>query len=128
MLGMTGVRRLSPASPCSPSGRGRWGKETRMRPDEHVHDRRFLTRRAAMAVLAGGGVTLLTGGHTTTSAPAEGPPVGPACIVRPQQMEGPYFVDERRQRSDIRADPADGAVQPGWSAPGGGAPRQEGDA
>lgn len=84
-----------------------------MRPDEHVHDRRFLTRRAAMAVLAGGGVTLLTGGHTTRSAPAEGAPVGPACIVRPQQIEGPYFVDERRQRSDIRADPADGAVQPG---------------
>jgi protocatechuate 3,4-dioxygenase beta subunit len=33
--------------------------------------------------------------------------------VRPQQIEGPYFVDERLQRADIRADPADGAIQPG---------------
>jgi len=30
----------------------------------------------------------------------------PACIVRPQQTEGPYFVDEGLQRSDIRTDPA----------------------
>jgi protocatechuate 3,4-dioxygenase beta subunit len=28
-------------------------------------------------------------------------------------MEGPYFVDERLNRSDIRPDPTDGAVKPG---------------
>lgn len=37
----------------------------------------------------------------------------PPCIVRPEQMEGPYFVDERLDRSDIRSDPTDGAVTPG---------------
>jgi protocatechuate 3,4-dioxygenase beta subunit len=36
-----------------------------------------------------------------------------ACIVRPQQTEGPYFVDERLDRSDIRSDPGTGAVRPG---------------
>jgi protocatechuate 3,4-dioxygenase beta subunit len=33
-----------------------------------------------------------------------------ACIVRPRQTEGPYFVDEKLNRSDIRSDPATGTV------------------
>ncbi|MGB3138331.1 MAG: hypothetical protein WBB18_16100, partial [Nodosilinea sp.] len=37
----------------------------------------------------------------------------PACTVRPQQTEGPFFVDEGLSRSDIRSDPAMGAVKPG---------------
>ncbi|BAY23108.1 intradiol ring-cleavage dioxygenase [Calothrix sp. NIES-2100] len=37
----------------------------------------------------------------------------PACVVSPQQTEGPYFVDEKLNRSDIRADPADGSVKEG---------------
>src|SRR6266540_4162790 len=31
----------------------------------------------------------------------------------PQQTEGPYFVDEMLNRSDIRSDPSDGSVQDG---------------
>lgn len=31
----------------------------------------------------------------------------------PQQIEGPYFVDEKLERSDIRPDPSDGSVQQG---------------
>jgi len=38
---------------------------------------------------------------------------GPSCVVRPEQTEGPYFVDERLNRSDIRSDPTDGRVRPG---------------
>jgi protocatechuate 3,4-dioxygenase beta subunit len=34
-------------------------------------------------------------------------------VVRPEQTEGPYFVDERLNRSDIRSDPSDGRVRPG---------------
>lgn len=30
----------------------------------------------------------------------------PACVVKPQQTEGPYFVDEDLNRSDIREDKA----------------------
>ncbi len=37
----------------------------------------------------------------------------PACVVRPEQTEGPYFVDVMLNRSDIRSDPADGSVRPG---------------
>jgi protocatechuate 3,4-dioxygenase beta subunit len=37
----------------------------------------------------------------------------PACILTPQQSEGPYFVDERLDRSDIRLDPLDGSVREG---------------
>jgi hypothetical protein len=32
---------------------------------------------------------------------------------RPAQPEGPYFVDARLNRADIRSDPSDGAVQEG---------------
>lgn len=37
----------------------------------------------------------------------------PTCVVKPEQTEGPYFVDERLQRSDIRSDPTDGSVKAG---------------
>jgi protocatechuate 3,4-dioxygenase beta subunit len=37
----------------------------------------------------------------------------PACTVTPQQTEGPYFVDAKLQRSDIRADAGGGAPRPG---------------
>jgi protocatechuate 3,4-dioxygenase beta subunit len=35
------------------------------------------------------------------------------CIVTPALTEGPYFVDERINRSDIRPDPTTGAVSEG---------------
>jgi protocatechuate 3,4-dioxygenase beta subunit len=34
-------------------------------------------------------------------------------MVKPQQTEGPYFVDEKLNRSDIRSDPSDGSVKQG---------------
>jgi len=36
------------------------------------------------------------------------------CVVTPAQTEGPYFVDERLNRSDIRADPTTSAIKEGW--------------
>ena len=36
-----------------------------------------------------------------------------ACILAPAKTEGPYFVDEKLNRSDIRTDPTDGSVQAG---------------
>lgn len=35
------------------------------------------------------------------------------CIVSPEQIEGPYFVDEKLNRSDIRIDPSGGSERPG---------------
>ena len=37
----------------------------------------------------------------------------PACVVRPEVTEGPYYVDEDLVRADIRSDPATGAVKEG---------------
>jgi protocatechuate 3,4-dioxygenase beta subunit len=37
----------------------------------------------------------------------------PSCVVRPQQTEGPYFVDEQLNRADIRSDPSDSSVKEG---------------
>lgn len=53
-----------------------------------------------------------TATQTTTSGAIAATPT-PACVVKPQQTEGPYFVDEKLNRSDIRSDPASGAVKPG---------------
>ena len=36
-----------------------------------------------------------------------------SCVLTAAKTEGPYFVDEKLNRSDIRADPSDGTVQPG---------------
>lgn len=37
----------------------------------------------------------------------------PGCVVRPEQTEGPYFVEERLNRSDIRSDPSDKSMKDG---------------
>lgn len=37
----------------------------------------------------------------------------PACVVKPEMTEGPFFVDEKIERSDIRSDTSSGTVQPG---------------
>ena len=44
---------------------------------------------------------------------ARGDTAAPACVLTPAQTEGPYFVDERLQRTDVRTDPADGSTRPG---------------
>jgi protocatechuate 3,4-dioxygenase beta subunit len=61
-----------------------------------------------------GGVPGSGGGMAETGGAAGmgGAPQSP-CIVRPQQIEGPYFVDELLNRVDIRSDPATGLVKEG---------------
>ncbi len=68
---------------------------------------RVLTRREALALLGAGGVAALGAGRPASAA-APG-----ACVVRPALTEGPYFVDVKLDRSDIRSDPADGTRRPG---------------
>jgi len=74
---------------------------------------RVLTRRDALAILGASGVALIAGstfGQTRRISPHS---VVPSCIARPEQTEGPYFVDERLNRSDIRSDPSEGVLKPG---------------
>ena len=68
-------------------------------------------RRQALRLLAGVPVLLL--GSRVEAQPADGDVPTPACVVAPAQTEGPYFVDERLNRDDIRVDPATGAVSSG---------------
>ena len=51
------------------------------------------------------GATAGTGSGVTATAVAEATSTSlPACIVLPELTEGPYFIDEKLERSDIRAD------------------------
>jgi len=70
---------------------------------------RLLTRREALAIMGATGVALLTGCST---ADKPGGDEGP-CAVRPTLTEGPYFVDEMLNRSDIRSEPSTGMDRPG---------------
>lgn len=73
---------------------------------------RFLSRREVVASLGAAGAVWLAGSSLFPRWAIAGTPA-PACVVRPEQTEGPYFVDERLNRSDIRSDPTDGQVRPG---------------
>ena len=66
------------------------------------------TRRDALRMIAG---SVLLGGASTALAQAS--LRAPACTLTPDQTEGPYFVDEHLERSDVRANPATGALTPG---------------
>lgn len=71
----------------------------------------LLSRREVVLLLGGSAAGLIAGSVIPRWAAAG--IKGPSCVVRPEQTEGPYFVDERLNRSDIRTDPTDGQVKPG---------------
>ena len=90
----------------------------------------ILSRREVLALLGGSGAVLLaayapgvlasppptaapqpTNAAATTAASSAA--TLPSCIVRPAVTEGPFFVDEKLNRSDIRSDPTTGAVKDG---------------
>src|SRR6478736_9891513 len=72
---------------------------------------RLLSRREAMRRMVGGAAWLITGPMLARGSAASGE--SPVCLFRPEQTEGPYFVDEELRRSDIRPDPTTGEVKPG---------------
>ncbi|BDA68530.1 Dioxygenase subfamily protein [Calothrix sp. PCC 7716] len=79
-----------------------------------------LTRRQTLSLLRAAGTAILVIGCTSrksSSAQAQysskAKLTSLACVVSPQQTEGPYFVDDKLNRSDIRTDPTDGTVKEG---------------
>jgi protocatechuate 3,4-dioxygenase beta subunit len=80
--------------------------------DEDGPEGRLLSRREVVAFLGATGAVWLAGG-SLFSRQAVASTLAPSCVVRPEQTGGPYFVDERLNRSDIRSDPTDGRVRPG---------------
>jgi protocatechuate 3,4-dioxygenase beta subunit len=89
-----------------------------MDEEDHMHNDdsmigRLLTRRELVALFGSSAVAAMA--HRVSGqavAPQSGTAV-PACVVQPQQTEGPYFVDEKSRRSDIRSDLSTGAVKAG---------------
>ena len=88
---------------------------------DHEERGRVLTRREALAALGVGGGALAagrwilgTGPDVALAAQAEGiARTLPACVAKPEQTEGPFFVDAELERSDIRSDPSTGAASEG---------------
>jgi protocatechuate 3,4-dioxygenase beta subunit len=75
-----------------------------------------LTRRQVVGAAGTTGVALLFGGLVRGTGGALDPDVAEAaatCVMTPAKTEGPYFVDERLNRSDVRSDPTTGDVQDG---------------
>jgi protocatechuate 3,4-dioxygenase beta subunit len=72
---------------------------------------RVLTRREALALLGSTG-TLVFLGCSPSSASSRAGRFSP-CVVRPAMTAGPYYVDEKLDRSDIRSDPTDGTIKTG---------------
>src|SRR4028118_265283 len=84
----------------------------------------MLNRREVLGFLGGTAAVSLVGclrgqsasvetGTSTQAVTRTAIATTPTCVVRPQQTEGPYFVDEKLNRSDIRSDPSDGSVKQG---------------
>jgi protocatechuate 3,4-dioxygenase beta subunit len=81
----------------------------------------LISRRETLRLIGAAGATALVGWGTDRGmGPGPTRRLGSvvkasqlSCVVRPQLTEGPYFVDERLNRSDIRTDPATGAVSAG---------------
>ena len=73
---------------------------------------RLLSRREILAIMGAGGAAMFLGGPVPGLADT-GVARIPGCVVRPEMTEGPYFIDEKLDRSDIRTDPSDGMVSTG---------------
>jgi protocatechuate 3,4-dioxygenase beta subunit len=73
---------------------------------------RVLTRREALALLGSSGTLFLLGASRSPGSSPLAEPRYP-CVVRPASTQGPYYVDEKLNRSDIRSDPTDGSMKEG---------------
>jgi len=87
-------------------------------PDGRFGHGSGLSRREVLGLMGATAAASLVGGVNADGAPQDdaGTAPGlagdagtapPACVVRPEQTEGPYFLDERLERFDIRTDADD---------------------
>jgi protocatechuate 3,4-dioxygenase beta subunit len=87
--------------------------------DNNSGDNSSLSRRRMLGLLGVAAAALVTGRREEGWLQAiDGSGLAtaatlPSCVVRPQQTEGPFFVKEKLNRSDIRSDPSDGSFKQG---------------
>ncbi len=89
--------------------------------DEHDDDKpvgRVLSRREVLGLLGGAGAAFISAptlarlGFLQQLTPTP-TPAAATCVARPQLTEGPYFVENMLNRSDIRTNSADDALSEG---------------
>src|SRR6266481_2967090 len=66
-----------------------------------------LTRREALGFIGAAGAA------SFIALGSKGRVWAASCVVTPEETEGPYWVDEMLNRSDITVDPSDGSVSAG---------------
>jgi protocatechuate 3,4-dioxygenase beta subunit len=75
------------------------------------------SRASGGATASGGGATATGSAGSPSAAPTGSSAAAstslPSCVVVPELTEGPYYVDENLERSDIRVDTADGSTSEG---------------
>lgn len=69
--------------------------------------------RATVAAIGQSPAAQATIAADVAAAEAINTVVAPACVARPEMTEGPYFVDTRLNRSDVRSDANTGIVKEG---------------
>lgn len=75
-----------------------------------------LSRRGALRALGGAGVVALIGcgggavGTSTSTGTGTGSASGASCVLTPEETVGPYFVDEKLNRSDLTTNTTDANV------------------
>src|SRR5712691_1708067 len=87
---------------------------------------RILSRREILALLGGSGLAAFAAACASTVTATPSPAAASAAPASASASaavsatgastavtEGPYFVDEKLERSDIRSDPASGQAKPG---------------
>jgi protocatechuate 3,4-dioxygenase beta subunit len=76
-----------------------------------------VTRRQAVGAAGAAAAAMLlakvTGADRLLGAAGDAQAATTSCVLIPAKTEGPYFVDEKLNRSDIRTDPSDGTTQAG---------------
>jgi protocatechuate 3,4-dioxygenase beta subunit len=98
LIGAAGVAGLAAAAGCSSSDNTATATPT--------------TSRSATATGPTGATATSAATTSEATATASAEPVI-NCVAVPALTEGPYFVDELLNRSDIRTDPTTGAASPG---------------
>ena len=86
--------------------------------DMHDDDKpvgRILSRREILKLMGGSGTALFLGLSLPKLVTAQTPTATalPACLVKPEVTEGPYFVAHELNRMDIRTEPSDGSMKAG---------------
>lgn len=75
----------------------------------------LLNRRVMLALITATAANSVLGCGRAPDGPSGpyGQQTTAGCLVSPEQTEGPFFVDEKLNRSDIRIDPEDGSISQG---------------